>query len=108
MATLTFGAFQKLVLAEMSARGLSAREFASLVGVSHTTINKCVAGDPSTPSLEFLFKLSEAISIDVCVLLALGDGIKISPSAEAIILAEWITRLPEEHQKLLRAMLFKT
>lgn len=106
-AMSTLGEF---ILQEIQNRQSNARDFALMVGVSHTTINKFLnyglsdnyAGKPvGEPSLDFLVKLAKATHVDVRTLIALvhpevGD---IDPND--LILAERIGNLPDDQKALI-------
>jgi transcriptional regulator with XRE-family HTH domain len=67
-------AFRTFLKSEMERRNVSIREFASLVKVSHTTIQRFV-DDKSTkryvPTLDFLDKLAAATGVSLNTLLAI-------------------------------------
>lgn len=103
----TLGEF---ILDEIRNRHTSARDFADLVGVSHTVINKFMnhgledsyAGKPiGDPSLEFLVKLAKATQVDVRTLITLvyPEIGEVDPSN--LILAERINNLPKDQKALI-------
>lgn len=69
---MTQNHFGKFLQTEMQRMGMSAREFASYVGVAHTTISRAMDADPPQPSLSFLVKLVQATDADICTLVALA------------------------------------
>lgn len=100
------------LLSEMHQRRMSARAFADFVGVTHSTINKFLAfgeRDVGYPSIDFLAKVATATKTDIRYLIALVVPEAVLPDAEisldAIRLSKKIEQLPEEHRKMIDAIL---
>lgn len=71
MDTLSLGDF---ILAEMTKRDMSARQFAAFLGVSHATINKFLdfgAKDVGYPSIDFIEKLALATDTRLSTIMGL-------------------------------------
>lgn len=104
-ATVALSEFQAFLQEEMKSRAMSMREFADVVGVSHSTISRALEpGRSDMPTLEFLSRLAKATGIDICTLVRMvtqesSGQTAISPAALA--LAQRINRLPESVQKFL-------
>lgn len=105
------------IFEEMKLRNMSAREFAELMDVPHATINKYLnhgktetyGGKPiGNPSIEFIQKLSEATSIDICTIMELVTGDVADRDNRARLLAARIARLPAEAQKIIDGYLKST
>lgn len=95
----------KFIQAEMQRRELSANQFASIVGVSHTTIGRLIEpGDETQPTLDFLIKLAKATHTDICSLVALVAPEATTTNAEAQLLAERIARLPADKREIARKL----
>lgn len=98
--------FQKFLQQAINERNMSMREFAVLMGVSHPTISRLLdPREPVMPTLEFLFKLSEATNADVCELVRMVApshlGISRKPSAWALAIAERVERLSPEVRQIM-------
>lgn len=99
------------ILLEIERRGMSAREFAELIDVSHTTINRFLNygitneynGKPvGEPRLDFLVKLARATGVDIRTIVSLVVPKEIlDDDVEARILAEQIKQLPLEARQVL-------
>ncbi len=96
----------KFILDEIKKRDMTANQFASLVGVSHTTIGRLIEpGDKTLPTLDFLMKLSEATHTDICNLVALVAPRNTLTNARAQVIAERIARLPPDKQEIVDTFL---
>lgn len=101
-------AFKDFILTEMNKRGMSARQFASFVGVTSTTINRTIdPREPVAPSIELLVKLAMATQTDVGMLvkLAYPEVEKTGLDSEALALAQQISALPEDQREVIRTYL---
>lgn len=97
----------EFLLSEMTRRGMSAREFAHFIGVSHTTMNRFLdygKKDVGYPSAEFLLKLMRATGMDGSAIMALIDPDVPQMSPETLILAERIAQLPDDKRKMVDAL----
>lgn len=116
MAAKTLGEF---ILEEMRKRDMSAREFADLVGVANTVINKFLNHGISEtygeqkvgqPSLGFLGKLSKATNTDICYLITLvvPDAVRVTnPDIDALALSRRIEQLPDNAKEVIDAIIDK-
>lgn len=95
----------KFVWLEIVNRRLSQREFADLVGVSHTTIGRIVRGEVADPTLDFLVKLSKATSTDICALIAIIRPDAFQSGANTRLVAERYERLSDAQRKLVDLVL---
>ncbi|MCC6976540.1 MAG: helix-turn-helix domain-containing protein [Anaerolineae bacterium] len=103
-----YRALGDLIRSEMNIRRLSATAFADMVGVSTATITKCLNGEEGYPSVEFLLKLSDALNIDLCTLIAFAfPDSKARPDPEVMILADRLSKLSDEGKALIRMLVFK-
>ncbi len=107
MKSAELSSLGKFILGEMQKRDMTANQFASLVGVSHTTIGRLLEpGDKTLPTLEFLFKLSGATHTDICTLVALiAPDHTTNVNAEAQVIAERIMRLPPDKREIIDSFL---
>lgn len=88
---------------------MSAREFALLVGVASTTITRAMLPDAPEPTVEFLAKLARATNTDLCTLVKLVvPDLPGNVSADALLLAERISRLPKDKQEIVDAFILGT
>lgn len=85
---------------ELRQRHMSAREFATFIGVAHTTVGRAMYKDAPDPTLDFLVKLARATNVDLCTLVALvkPDDVKIQPDIQLI--ADRIARLPADKREI--------
>lgn len=86
---------------ERKKRKLSIREFAKLIGVSHSTLNKHIKKPETRPSLDLLERLSDktGASLHVLIMLASPALAKQSTlSSRALLFAEEFDKLGEELQ----------
>jgi transcriptional regulator with XRE-family HTH domain len=109
----------EFILEEMRRRGMSAREFADLVGVAHTIVNKFLNhgisemyGDRKVgqPSLDFLEKLSRATNTDICYLISLvaPEAVRVTnPDIDALALSRRIEQLPDNAKEVIDAIIDK-
>ncbi len=101
--------FRQFLIDEMKRRDMSNRQFADLVGVSNSTINRAVdAKKPTQPTLDFLVKLSKTTSTSLFTLIEMAypdvtDESKVNPSTQ--VLAQRIERLPEHIQEALMSLI---
>lgn len=89
---------------ERRKRKLSLREFAKLIGVSHSALAKHINKTDTRPSLDLLEKLSDktGASLHVLIMLASPALAKQSTlSARALLFAEEFDKLGEELQNFL-------
>jgi transcriptional regulator with XRE-family HTH domain len=98
------------IVTEMKKRNMSARQFAQLVGVSNTTINRLIDKDePDEPTLDFLVKLARATHIPLVPLVELSYPDLVDPNQElnpqARILAQQIEQLPPQAQDAITMMI---
>jgi transcriptional regulator with XRE-family HTH domain len=94
------------IKSEMRHREMNIRQFAKMVGVSHSTLLRYMdENNEDLPTLEFLIKLSTATSTDLCTLVAMvaPDRTPVRPSAR--IIADRIARLSEDDQRLIDTLL---
>lgn len=84
---------------QMQKRGMSARQFAELCGVSNTAISRAISDKPTTPTIETLGKIAAAIGVDVFSLVALVIPSASDIDAEARLAAQEIRRLPPDERK---------
>lgn len=87
---------------QMYKRRVKEREFAALVGVSHSVINRYANADTtgynSEPTLTFLSKLAKATQTDVCrlVKMALNEPLEDNQRIETVqSIAQTMRGLPE-------------
>ena len=84
------------------------KEFAALIGVSHSTIGRII-NNRDEPSLDTLIKLSKGTDTDIVMIIALVAGKQIKTAkAESLLLAERIDRLPEKTKKLIDDLIIST
>lgn len=95
----------EFVWQEIVNRRISQREFADLLGVSHTTIGRIVRGEVTDPTLGFLVKLANVTHTDICALIAIIHPEAFQSGAESRILADRINRLPADQRKLIELVL---
>jgi transcriptional regulator with XRE-family HTH domain len=95
------------ILMEIEKRGMSAREFAKFVGVSHTSVNKFLdygKEDVGYPSVDFILRLAKATNKDVGEIMKLidpdvpTDDPELDPQVK--IIAERIQRLGERERRM--------
>lgn len=103
MSNLTFGDF---LLSEVRRRDISVREFANLMGVSHTTVLKFFEygkKDVGYPSVDFLIRLARATETDLCTIIGLiaPDLVHHDPETQAI--AEQLRQLPTIQRDMVSA-----
>ncbi len=102
---------------EIDRRHLSNRQFADLLGVSHTIINKFLdhgSKDVGEPSLDFLVKLGKGTGTNPLVLLALADP-RIADSLRelaqadnsALLRSQRIEQLPENMREAIDTIIFE-
>jgi transcriptional regulator with XRE-family HTH domain len=111
MEQVDYKAFKEFLKDEMAKRGMSAREFAAFIGVTHTTINRFTSDDPpkkSIPSMDFLAKLCDKTHTDFSWLLGLvfpriAHRLKIDPGI--VRLAQQLSALPEPIRDVIKAIL---
>ena len=93
---------------------MSAREFATFVGVPHGTINKYrvhglnteYAGKPvGDPSGEFMYKLYKATHVGIDSLWKLVYPDIEAPSTESWIIADMIINLPDEQREVVETFM---
>lgn len=89
----------EFILDEMRRLDMSARQFADLIGVSNTTINRALSSDPPTPSLEFLDKLARATGQDLPTVVLMAMPGADEPDAGARVIANYIYSLPLADQR---------
>jgi transcriptional regulator with XRE-family HTH domain len=103
---LTTESLRAFVTSEMNKRGMSIRQFADFIGVSHPIISNIVNEGDSEITLKLLTSLAIATNTDVRVLVAM-----VVPNAvfrqdiDIIELAERIRRLPKEAQEIVRGFI---
>jgi transcriptional regulator with XRE-family HTH domain len=103
----------QFILAEMQRHGMSAREFARFVGVSHATINRLVdtrSPDAGQPSVEFIGKLAVATQTPLATLIALvlphvADPTDELLDTETLLMARQFQALSEAERKTVLAMM---
>ena len=100
----TLGDFIK---SEIEKRGMSAREFATLVGVAPSTITTYLSGQGKTePTLSFLHKLAKQTDTPLGTIIAFaypdvaGELSTLPP--ETVLLAIRISKLPKTHFDMLQ------
>lgn len=98
-------ALSKFVWQEIVNRRISQREFADLVGVSHTTIGRIIRGEVTDPTLDFLVKLSLATHTDICALIAIIRPDSFRSSASTNVVAERYEKLSDTQKKLVDLVL---
>ncbi len=100
---------QEFVSNEMKRRGMSMREFADFVGVSHVTISRVL--DPSRAEyqgdIEFLVKLSKATKVSITSIVALAYPALATETKDisAQVLAEQIQQLPDAMREAVLAII---
>ncbi len=98
--------FRDFLKNEMKQRNMSMREFAALIGISHTTIVRFTA-DPlrseNIPTIDLLEKLSQATNVSLSALLALcfpETARKLEVDPEVALIADEIASLPSESRQI--------
>lgn len=106
MANYLLGDF---LIEEIAARGISAREFARLMGVSHVSVSKFLdygKKDVGYPSVDFILKLAKATGKDIREIMLLIDPTVPAESVEldeeTREIAEEILTLPRKERRLVR------
>lgn len=92
---------------EMEARKLSIREFAKLVGVSHTTLIKHIEHPETRPGLDLLEKLSNATGASLETLVKIVSpefAAKSRLSPRVLLIAEKLNEFGEEAQEFFLSM----
>lgn len=91
---------------EMRRRDMSARQFAMLMGMSHTTLLKVVdEDDPKKPSLEFLIKLADVTHTDIRDLVAMVAPEVAGEEANMAALMTRYRRLSKEQQEVVNRLI---
>lgn len=106
MSKISFGDF---ILAEMNKREMSARQFASFIGVSHGTVNRFLdfgKKDVGYPSIDFIEKLAIATDTKLSTIMGLilpqlADRDKDDPDLE--LLASQLRELTPTERKIVFA-----
>lgn len=96
----------EFIEAEIKRRDMSARQFADMVGVVHSTITKAMYTDPPEPSLDFLRKLAKATGVNVLDLVALYLPEESKIDGQTRIIAERIARLPPDKREFVDTFLW--
>lgn len=87
---------------EMKRRDMSVRQFANLMGMSHTTVLKVVDSEnPHKPSLEFLIKLADVTKVDIRDLVAMVAPEVAGVGANVAALSARMGRLSEEQKQII-------
>ncbi len=102
-------AFRTFLKSEIARRNLSVREFASLVKVSHTTIQRFTDDAPArqyVPTLDFLAKLAAGTGVSLNTLLSICFPLVARPPGgdpDIDLIIDGILRLsPEARQMVLK------
>lgn len=107
--SLTRYTLKEFIIEEMRRRDMSARQFAKVVGVSNTTINRALDSKyTADPTLDFLAKLAIATNVSLIALVELSfPGVleKDQPSPAALIMAQKIEKLPSHLQEAIAAII---
>lgn len=91
---------------QMRKRGMSARQFAELCGVSNTVISRAISKTkPTTPDITTLDKIARAIGVDVFSLIRLVIPDADDMDIEARITAQEIVRLPADERRFIMAFI---
>ncbi len=97
---------RSFLLDQMQKRGMSARQFAELCGVSNTVISRAVSKTkPTTPDITTLDKIARAIGVDVFSLVRLVIPDADDMDIEARITAQEIVRLPTDERRFIMAFI---
>ncbi len=98
-------------------RYMSARQFADLVGVSNTTINRLISSKPNedrTPKVDVLLKISKATNTSIIYLLniaypeiqkPLADAMR--TSTDTLLLSQRIEQLPEHIREAIDTLIME-
>ena len=87
------------IAAQLKERGMSQREFAGVVGVSHVTVGRAMQDDAPTASPEFVMQLARATHTDVIALFLLAypeAKALANDSAAARLAGDQFDKLPDE------------
>lgn len=100
--------FAEFLQQEMRRRDLSVRQFAEVIGIDHSTLSKLMRFEkPPTPSTETLIAVSKATGVSLTTLIALAfpDLKNIEVTANVLMLAERIERLPPDKRDLIDSLI---
>lgn len=99
----------EFIAAQLHDRDMSARQFADLVKVNHSTITKAMYKEPPIPSMEFLLKLSKATNTSLITIISLAfPNENLDVDLDARTLAERIMQLPPEKREIAEAFIIGT
>lgn len=88
------------VLGEIDSRRVSLREFADMVGVSHSTLSRLINKPDSPISFELLTKLAAATKTDIGIIARLAAPHVAVGGVDIERLASRISRLPADKRRV--------
>lgn len=95
-------ALRNFIQREIDTRDMSMNQFASFIDVANSTMSRVMnERTENEPSLEFLSKLAEATSVDICTIVGLLYPSLTMRDAAAWLLVEQIRRLPEDDRRII-------
>lgn len=98
-------ALREFVLLEIRKRDMSARQFADLIGVSHSTINRLLDTEKDhLPGIELMIKLSDATHIDLCSLMLLAYHAEMKSNQLSGKYRIWAQRLEQAPESIVEAV----
>lgn len=104
---MTNGHLSNFVTEQMAQRKMGLRQFAELCNVSHSTLHRMIyEAETYKPTFEIVARIARGTHTDIRTLAAiLAPDVVLGANANALLLAERISRLSPDAQKIIDSFL---